>query len=58
MPRYVHCPTCSMTASERDRRLLTPVLDTARRDLRRCRNCGALVDVGAQLGQRLDAPVG
>lgn len=45
MSPHITCPTCSMTASMSDHRLLAPVSHNVEDDLRRCRNCGDVFDL-------------
>jgi len=45
--RSIVCPSCSMEASASDRRLLQPMQVSD--DLRRCRNCRAVIDLSTQL---------
>lgn len=45
MSPQIKCPTCAMTASLSDHRLLAPVGQTIDHDERRCRNCGDVFEV-------------
>lgn len=49
MTNHVKCPTCGMTASETDHRLLKPSIPSHEgQDLRECRNCGAVLDLASE----------
>ncbi len=39
------CPSCSMNASTADHRHFRPAGVTARAELRRCRNCGEIIEL-------------
>jgi hypothetical protein len=47
---HITCPTCLMSASKSDHRQLIPIehhhdVEAADRDRRRCRNCGATIEI-------------
>lgn len=46
MSETMRCPSCAMTAQRHDHRQWVPLLSELD-DWRRCRNCGADVELGA-----------
>lgn len=52
MSEAMRCPSCAMTAERDDHRQWIPLLSELD-DWRRCRNCGAEVDLGTLMPVRV-----